>query len=221
MGGNMNAISGASAVPGTGGNFDPREAAMLLGQTTRRARQQLAPFPPWLLVTRAFMALVGYGAIWLSVRGQHPYQWPTATVAPVGILIGITALTATVVVANRATTGVTGRSRLNRVGVAMMAAVWVGVFAVMGALAAGGVSQGIVYGLYPATAPLIVCGLGWAAIMTARGNRRAASASIACAVVGAVALAAGPAGSWAVAGLGVCIVLLTSAAVVAWRQRAA
>jgi len=33
----MNAISGASAVPGTGGNFDPREAAAVVPWRQRAA----------------------------------------------------------------------------------------------------------------------------------------------------------------------------------------
>jgi hypothetical protein len=135
----MNITPDADAITGNGGNFDPQEAAALLGQTIRQARRQLEPFPPWLLVIRAFLALIGYGAIWLDVRGQHPYQWPTAALAPVGILIGVTALTATVVVAKRAMTGVTGRTPLRPIEIIIMAAVWVGVFVVMGGLASAGV----------------------------------------------------------------------------------
>ena len=39
------------------------------------------------------------------------------------------------------------------------------------------------------------------------------------AVVGAVGLFAGPAGAWAVDGVGLFIVLLGSAATIVWRQR--
>jgi len=216
----MNITPDADAITGNGGNFDPQEAAALLGQTTRQARRQLEPFPPWLLVIRAFLALIGYGAIWLDVRGQHPYQWPTAALAPVGILIGVTALTATVVVAKRAMTGVTGRTPLRPIEIIIMAAVWVGVFVVMGGLASAGVSHAVVYGLYPATVPLMAGGLAWAAIMAVRGNWRVSGTALGCAVIGAVALAAGPAGAWAVASVGVCAVLLASAGVIAWRQRA-
>ena len=216
----MNATPNASAITGNGGNFDPQEAAALLGQTTRQARRQLEPFPPWLLVTRAFLALIGYGAIWLDVRGQHPYQWPTAAIAPVGILVGVTALTATVVVAKRAMTGVTGRTPLRPVEIIIMAAILVGVFVVMGALASAGVSHSVVYGLYPATVPLMAGGLGWAAIMAVRGNWRVSGSALGCAVIGAVGLAAGPVGAWAVAGVGMCAVLLANAGVIAWRRRA-
>ena len=96
---------------------------------------------------------------------------------------------------------------------------WVAVFAVMGALAGAGVSRAIVYGQYPTTVPLIVAGLAWAGIMAARANWRSFGIGIAVAAVGAVGTFAGPAGSWAVAGVGLCLVLLGSAAAIAWRQR--
>jgi hypothetical protein len=62
------------------------------------------------------------------------------------------------------------------------------VFAAMVPMAKSGVSDTVVYGLYPVAAPLIL---------------------------------AGPAGARAVAGVGECIVLLGSAAVIDWQQRRA
>jgi hypothetical protein len=104
--------------------------------------------------------------------------------------------------------------------IAAWVAVWVGVFVVLGALAGAGVSRAIVYGLYRATVPLMVAGLAWAGIMAARANWRAFCTAAAVAVVGAVGVFAGPAGAWAVAGVGLFAVLLGTAAVIAWRQRA-
>jgi hypothetical protein len=123
----------------------------------------------------------------------------------------------TVGVAKRATAGVSGRSRLRPAEIAIAVAAWVVVFAVMGVLAAQGVSRGIVYGVYPMTAPLIVAGLAWAAITARRADWRQFGTAVA--VVGIVGVFAGPAGAWAVAGVGLCLVLLGSAAVIAWRQR--
>jgi hypothetical protein len=82
----------------------------------------------------------------------------------------------------------------------------------MWALAAAGVS----YSLYPTTV-LIVPGLAWAAIMAARAGWRNCGTGLAVAAVGAFA---GPAGAWAVAGVGLCAVLLGNAAAIARRQRA-
>ncbi len=90
---------------------------------------------------------------------------------------------------------------------------------VMGALAGAGMSHAFVYGQYPLTVPLIVVGLAWAGLMAARANWRACGTGLAVAAVGGVGTVAGPAGAWAVAGVGLCIVLLGSAAAIAWRQR--
>lgn len=202
------------------GDFDARNAAVLLDQTTLQARRQFEPYPPWLLAIRAVLALIAYGALWLSVRGQHPYMHPTAAVIPVGIAVGIINVVATVAVAKRATAGIRGRSQLRPAEIALMVLVWIGVFVAMGPLAVAGLSNAIVYGLYPATAPLIVVGLGWAGIMAARADWGAGGSGLAAAAVGGVAAFTGPARAWAVVGVGVFAVLLAQAAVIARRQRA-
>ena len=204
---------------GNGGNFDPRQAADLLDQTTQQTRRQIEPYPPWLVAIRAFIALVIYGTVWLSVRGQHPYHWPTAAVIPVVVVLAVVNLVATVTVARRATTGVSGRSQLRPAEVAAWVAIWVSVFVVMGVLIGAGVSDAIVYGIYPAAVPLIVAGLAWAGISAARSNWRACWTAAAVAAVGVVGVFAGPAGAWAVAGVGLFVVLLGTAAAIAWRQR--
>jgi hypothetical protein len=215
----MNPTPDTTTTAGNGGNFDPQQAAALLDQTTRQARRQFEPSPPWLLTIRAFIALVIYGAVWLSVRGQHPYNHPTAAVIPVLVVLVAVNLVATVTVARRATAGVSGRFRVRPAEIAAMAVVWVGVFVALGALAGAGVSHAIVYGIYPATAPLMAAGLAWAAIMAARANWRWSGAGLAVAAVGVAGAFAGPAGAWAVAGVGLFAVLLGAAAAIAWRQR--
>lgn len=200
---------------GNGDSFDPQQAAALLDQTTEQARRQLQPTPPWLLVTRAVMVLAACGAVWLSVRGQHPYRGPTTADIPILIAFILINLTATVAVAKRATAGVTGRSPLRPAEITVAALAWVAAAVVMAALAAAGVS----YSLYPTTV-LVVPGLAWAATMAVRADWRRCTVGIAVAAVGVVGLFAGPAGAWAVAGVGLCAVLLGYAAAIAWRQRA-
>jgi hypothetical protein len=204
---------------GNGGNFDPQQAATLLDQTGRQARRQLQPYPPWLLVIRAVLVLAALGAVWLSVRDQHPYKGPTAAALLVVLAFVVVHSVATFAVARRATIGVRGRSRLRPAEIAIMVVAWVGVFVVLGALAGAGVSPAIVYGVYPITVPLIAVGLAWAGIMAARAEWRRCGTGLAVAAVGAVGLFAGPAGAWAVAGVGLCAVLLVNAAASAWQQR--
>jgi hypothetical protein len=203
-----------------GGSFDPRQAAALLDQTTVQARRQLEPYPPWLLVLRGVGALVVYGGLWLSVRGQHPYLHPTVAAIPGAVAFGIANTIATVAVAKRATAGVIGRSQLRRADIVLWTSLWVGAFAVMGVLIGAGVSDRIVYGLYPAAVPLVVAGLGWACVTAARAQWRQFSSALAIVAVGVGALFAGPAGAWLVSGVGICVALLGQAAIVARRQRA-
>lgn len=208
-----------AAAAGNGGNFDPRQAAALLDQTTQQARRQLEPAQPWLLVIRAVAVLAVFGAVWLNVRGQHPYQHPTAALIPVVIAFGLINLVATVTVARRATAGLSGKSRLRPAEIAVLAAIWIGVFAAMGPMASDGVSNAVVYGTYPVTVPLITAGLAWAGISAARADWLNCGIGLATAVTGAVALSSGPAGAWAVAGVGLCLTLMGHAAVIVRRQR--
>ena len=97
---------------GNGGNFDPQQAAALLDQTTQQARRKLAPSPPWLLATRAVAVLAALGAIWLSVRGQHPYKGPTGADIPILVAFIVLNFAATVAVRERAMAGVRGKTRL-------------------------------------------------------------------------------------------------------------
>jgi hypothetical protein len=212
-------MNGTTTSAGNGGTFDPQQAAALLDQTTQQARRQIEPYPPWLLAVRGIGVLAAFGAVWLSVRGQHPYRHPTAAAIPVVVAFGVLNLVVTVAVARRATIGVSGKSRLRPAEIAVVAAIWAGAFAVMGVLAGAGVSDRVVYGLYPVTVPLIAGGLAWAAIMAARADWRKFATALAVAVTGVLGLFAGPAGVWLVAGAGLCITLLGSAAAVAWRQR--
>jgi hypothetical protein len=217
----MNGIRGPSQA-GTaddGGGLDPRQAATLLEQVRLRARRQLEPAPPWLLVVRAVLVLAACGAVWLSVRGQHPYKHPTTAAILAVVAFGIVNLGGTVAVARRATAGVRGRSRLRPAEITVLTVVWVGVYVVMVALAGAGVSDRVVYGWYPISVPLIVAGLAWAGIMTTRARWRAVGTGVAVAAVGAAGVFAGPVGAWAVSGVGLCLTLLGAAAAIAWQQR--
>ena len=199
---------------GNGGSFGPKQAAALLDQTTQQARRQLEPAQPWLLVIRAILVLGALGAIWLSVRGQHPYKGLTA--ADIPVLVGFIVLNfaATVTVRRRATAGVTGRSRFTQGEIAVLVASFVVTVVAMVGLGAAGVS----FAYYP-TSVLVIPGLAWAVLMAARSQWREFATGVALVVMGIVGAFAGPAGSWAVAAVGLCAILLGNAAVIIWQQR--
>src|SRR5881394_2109300 len=111
---------------GRGGTFGPEQPATLLGQTTGQARRKFQPSPPWLLATRAVMVLAALGAIWLSVRGQHPYRGPTAADIPVLVAFIVLNFALTVAIRQRAMAGVRGRTRLRPAEIAVAALGWAG-----------------------------------------------------------------------------------------------
>ncbi len=195
---------------GHGGNFDPQQAAALLDQTTQKARRELAPSPPWLLAIRGVAVLAVLGAIWLSVRGQHPYQGPTAADVPILVAFVVLNFAATVAVRKRAMTGVRGISRLRPAEITVLVLAFAATVVFMA-------TAGVSFARYPTTV-LIVPGLAWAAV-AARAGWRESATGLAIAATGAVGAFAGPAGAWAVAGVGFCAVLLGQAAAIAWRQR--
>ena len=198
---------------GGGGTFDPREAAALLDQTSRQARRQFEPAQPWLLAIRAVLVLAALGAVWLSVRGQHPYQGPGGSALLIVAAFVVINFTATMAVRARATAGVSGRSRFSPVEIAVMAASWIVPFVVMAAL---GVTRDNQSG-YLLTVPLIVAGVVYAALMAVRSDWREFGTGLAVAATGAAGAAVGQAGAWAVTGAGLCITLLGTAAVIAWQ----
>src|SRR5690349_5305185 len=66
----------------TGGDddgLDPRDAARLLEQTSREAQRQFDLTSPLLSRLGAAFVLLALGAVWLGVRGQHPYKGATAS----------------------------------------------------------------------------------------------------------------------------------------------
>src|SRR3954463_13967471 len=85
-------------------------AASLLEESTRDAQRQFGLSSPMLSTLGAAVALAALGAVWLSVRGQHPYKGPTA--AGLLVMYGILACWIGVVLRfrRRATTGLRGRS---------------------------------------------------------------------------------------------------------------
>ena len=205
----------ATTTAGNGGDFDPQQAAALLGQTTQQGRRKFQTSPPWLLVTRAVMVLAALGAIWLSVRGQHPYRGPTAADTLVLVAFIVVNFAATVGVRRHATAGVSGRSRFSQGEITVLVLAFVAaVVAIVGLRAAG-----VDFATYP-TSVLVVPGLAWAVLMAARANWRGLATGLAIVVIGIVGAFAGPAGAWAVAAVGLCVMLLGSATAIAWQQRA-
>ena len=205
----MNPTPDTTTSAGNGGNSTPSRPPPCWTRPPQQARRKLAPSPPWLLATRAVVVLAALGAIWLTVRGQHPYQGPTGADIPILIAFVVLNFAATVAVRQHAMTGVRGTTRFRPAEIIILALSWAVVAVLMWALHAAGAS----FALYPTTV-LIVPGLAWAAVSARRELARVCH-GLALVATGVAGAFAGPAGSWAVAGVGLCAALLGKAAVVA------
>lgn len=203
------------------GRLDPRDAAKLLAQTQVRTQRAFEFRSPWLSLLAAAAVLVAFGSVWLSVRGQHPYKYPTV-VGLLGLYAVLAIRIGSVLYAHRrARAGVSGRSvRQTRAEGAALGVALVAVYVIMGALAHAGASDGVVYGVYVATATMLVLGTFGAARSAVRGDWSGLSISIAVLLVAAGSAFAGPRGVWLSNGVGLCAVLLADSAVQAWRLRA-
>jgi uncharacterized membrane protein YidH (DUF202 family) len=202
------------------GGLDHREAARLLERTRWEAQRGMDFRSPWLSLLAAGVALVAFGAVWLSVRGQHPYKGPTAVALVVLYAVVLIRIGTVVYAHRRARAGVSGRSvSQQRAEAVALAVALVAVYVLMAALAHDGASDAVVYGVYVATATLIVLGTFWAARSAAREDWRGLGLSIALVIVAAGSAFAGPRGVWLSDGIGLCVVLLGYSAAQAWLLR--
>lgn len=165
--------------------------------------------------------VVALGAVWLSVRGQHPYKGPTP--AGLAVMYGILFCWIGVVIRfnRRVTAGLSGRSmRQQRAFAAAVVTGLVAVSVFQGVLKADGVGDGIVYGTYPVTAQLIVLGTLAAVMQATREYWPGFGVGLAIVIVATGSAFAGPAGVWLSDGIGVAVVLLGSAVAQAWLRHA-
>ena len=214
----MNHTPGTTTA-GNGGSFDPQQAADLLDQATRQARRQFTPGTPALFAFRAVVVLVAFGGLWLSVRGQDPYTGPSGWAIAVAFALVAINIGWSAWAIKRAGAGVSGPAqRARRAWLGVMLVAWVAAYPVIAPLYHAGASHPV-WGLYPASAPLLIVGLAGAATAAVRTYRPMAGGYLAVVVVAAAAGFGGPAGSWLITGIGLCAVGLGTAAFTAWQQR--
>ena len=161
----------------------------------------------------AAVTLLGYGALWLSTRGQHPHQGPSGTaIAAVYAAVAV-AIAVSVKVYRRATAGVSGPSvRQQKVeGVAILVS-FLGSPVIQGAMKHYGASDAIVYGVIPAAAPLIIVGTTVLGIAASKADWPQFITALVVVSGGVVAAFVGPSGAWLAAGIGMFIGVVCYAA---------
>lgn len=202
-------------------SFSPSEAAQLLDQTTRQARREFTRRRPLLNILQALTMIVGFGAIWFSVRGQHPYHGPSAAaIAAVYVLVALVIGVAARLI-RQASAGVSGPTEeRSKVMLTIQAASWVVPYVILAVLAHSNVSHAFVYGQYLAAAPFLFVGLVTAITSAMEGDTRLLRSGLVIAVVAGVAIFTGPVAVWLVLGLGLGLAFLVSAVLTARQLRA-
>lgn len=214
----MNEDQGRTAEADEDMGSDIQRAATILRQAGQDARRQLTYRYPVLFATWGLMYLLGYGVLWLSVRGQRPYQGPTAMALLSLTLVVAVAMTITVVLVGRAVSGIGGSSaRQRRVYVLSSLGGFAGLFTLEAALAHAGASVAVL-GVYGAAAPIlltgVICALGAAVAL----NRTGFLLGLWLVAVGAGSGFAGPVAVWAVDAVGSSVAFI-AIAVAAVRRR--
>jgi len=186
--------------------LDPRDAAALLQETTREAERRLGIRPAWLLLVAAAVVLIAYGVVWLSVRDQHPYVGPAGWA--LAVLYGTIAAWVVLisVVLGRRLSGRSSRQR--RIEGLVFAAIWTCVYVFEGVLYHVDHDHAVAYGVWVASAPLIVVGAAMAGYHAGRGNTSRAGFAVAAVLLGTFAAFAGANAVWGVVGVGLCALLL-------------
>lgn len=139
--------------------LDARQAAELLRRSADHARERLIVNQPLIYGAWGLVWLIGCGAMWLSVLGQHPFRGAAGWAAAVlGVGIGL-AIVVTAIATARASSGIGGVSA--RQGM-MFGLAWpagfAALFIILGAAAHFGASAQVM-GVLGAAGPLLLVGL--------------------------------------------------------------
>jgi hypothetical protein len=200
--------------------LDVHEAAAILADARDRALRGLRASYPLLFAVWGLFFLIGYGVLWLSVRGQHPFTGPTPAALLVLTLLLAAAAVTTVITVGRAVTGVGGVSAAQRrVHGFAIALGLVGVFTLEGALAHAHATDSLL-GIYGAVAPMLMAGVVYAASPASWQDWSTRTLGAWVVLVAAGSAYAGPVGVWGVAGLGAAAGFWVMAVVVRRRGRA-
>ena len=126
---------------GEGTPMDVQEAALIMQEADERARHEFRRSHRGSFTVWGVILLLGYGTMWLNVRGQHPFHGPNPGAFAVVVLLASGSALATVA-QTRAESGVGGVSaRRWRLHMLSLIAGLAAIFALEGALYHAGASR--------------------------------------------------------------------------------
>lgn len=147
-----------SAGTGESTGMDPAAAAAIISEAGGRARDTFQPRHRVTFAIWGVLFILGYGVLWLSARGQHPFHGLAPATFAAASLLALFATLATVEGA-RSETGVRGLSTIRRRGFELSVLVGYGaMFTLEGALAHAGASRPVL-DVFGAAVPIMVIGL--------------------------------------------------------------
>jgi len=199
--------------------MDPQQASVIMQEARDRARRALVVRRPVLLAVWGAAWLVSDGAIWLSVRGQRPYNGPTpAALATLTLVIAAAAVFAAIYI-GRAGSGVGGLSVLQRrVLLLSYLGGYVALFTLEAALDHAGASRAVL-AVYGAAAPILLVALTVAASAAVFLDWSLLGLGLWLLAVAAGSGFAGPVTVWAVSALAGGGALLVMAVIGLWPNR--
>ena len=196
---------------GEGTHMDVQEAVLIMQEAGERARHEFRRSHRGSFTVWGVILLLGYGSMWLTARGQHPFHGPNPGAFAAVTLLASGAGLATVAQA-RAESGVGGRSAWRwRVHAVSLIAGLAAMFLLEGALYRTGASRAVI-GIFEAAAPILVAGLFYLSSGALWLDWPVSGLGIWLVAVAAAAGFAGPVGIWAVGSLAGGLAFLVLAA---------
>jgi hypothetical protein len=207
-----------SGSTGESPNMDAAAAAAIISAAGGRARNRLQPGHRVRFAVWGLLYLIGYGAIWLTVRGQQPVRGPAPATFAASSLIALAVVLASVEQV-RFETGVRGPSVVRRRAFLLSAlAGFAAIFALEGALYRAGASRPVLV-VYEAAAPILVLGLLYLARSVTVPDWPTAALGLWLVLVAAASGYAGPHTVWGIDALAVGLAFLLAAALQPRRRR--
>jgi hypothetical protein len=199
--------------------MDLQQASVIIQETRDRARRALVIRRPVLLAVWGTAWMISDGAIWLSVRGQRPYNGPTpADLLTLTMVIAAATLFAVIYI-GRARSGVGGLSALQRrILLLSYLGGYVALFTLEAAIDHAGASRAVL-GVYGAAAPVLLVALIIAASGAVFLDWSLLGLGLWLLAVAAGGGFAGPVTVWAVSALAGGGALLVMAVIGLWRSR--